>query len=357
MGSSLLCYNNSMNQIQFQEEKILVDKAGKQIIRVKQYDTYYIVKTFFQHDNVEVYRILMNNPHQNISRIYAIDDEGVSFTVKEQYLGTETLADKIPILDDAVLYDIAIQLCDALEHLHKLKIVHRDIKPENIYMLNGRVILNDFDISKPIVRNTLSRKDTHVLGSVGYASPEQYGFSRSDERSDIYSLGVVLNVISSGKLLSEEVSNTFLKSIILKCAEVNRDDRFQSMSEVKHALMQSRHKGSRYTLPGFRTKHRYKMVIAVFGYLLIGAIIVFVESEDATVFYDHFKSKVLMACMLLPILVISTNYLNIQSLIPRPLRKHRIIGSALLWGALFVFIIILYLLIFGIIDSLLGAYQ
>ena len=78
---------------------------------------------------------------------------------------------------------IVSQLCSALWILHSMGIVHRDVKPENVILRGNEAVLIDFDASR-VFKNEESR-DTQVLGTTGYAAPEQYGIAQTDERADL----------------------------------------------------------------------------------------------------------------------------------------------------------------------------
>ena len=93
---------------------------------------------------------------------------------------------------------ITRELCTVLAFLHGKGIIHRDIKPSNILLArDGHIRLIDFDAAR-MPRDNLEQ-DTKLLGTRGYASPEQYGFAQTDERSDIYSLGVTLGQLLEGR--------------------------------------------------------------------------------------------------------------------------------------------------------------
>lgn len=125
-------------------------------------------------------------------------------------------------------------VCHALNVLHKRGIVHRDIKPENVMIAkDGRVVLIDLNTARKI---STASKDTVVMGTVGYASPEQLGVTQSDARTDIYALGVLLNVMITGKHPSEQLAKGKTGRIVRKCTSVNPDERYQSVEKFANAL-------------------------------------------------------------------------------------------------------------------------
>lgn len=129
---------------------------------------------------------------------------------------------------------IVKSICNALTVLHENRIVHRDIKPENIMVNNkGRVVLIDFNSSRTV---SLKSKDTEILGTIGYASPEQMGLTQTDARTDIYALGILLNVLITGKHPSEEMAKGRFGKIINKCTAISPDDRYQTAEQLKKEL-------------------------------------------------------------------------------------------------------------------------
>lgn len=129
---------------------------------------------------------------------------------------------------------ITRQLCNALWVLHQLGAVHRDIKPENVIIQGSEAILIDFDASRIFKSDT--NQDTQILGTTGYAAPEQYGIAQTDERADIYSLGVLLNIMLTGKHPSKELASGRLGRIVQKCTMVNPEKRYKSVLYLMEAL-------------------------------------------------------------------------------------------------------------------------
>ncbi|MBR3437056.1 MAG: serine/threonine protein kinase [Lachnospiraceae bacterium] len=129
--------------------------------------------------------------------------------------------------------EILSAVSDALIVIHEAGFVHRDIKPKNILITEtGTVKLIDFGASRAVRQND----DTVRLGTAGFAAPEQY-VGASDHRADIFALGVLLNVMLTGKHPSEALpKNRHARRIIEKATSMNPDKRFSSAEEFKRAL-------------------------------------------------------------------------------------------------------------------------
>lgn len=142
--------------------------------------------------------------------------------------------------------DIVCQLCDILQPLHEQKppLIHRDIKPENIMLLpDGTVRLLDFNIARFYKETSGStpaamERDTRLLGTQGYAAPEQFGAGQSEPRTDIYALGVLLNELLTGCLPTEVYAQGGLLAVIRRCTEIDPRQRYRSVSELRTALRQ-----------------------------------------------------------------------------------------------------------------------
>ncbi len=140
--------------------------------------------------------------HPNICTIYEVDDQAEKAFISMEYVEGESLREKIakgPLPFDQVL-DIALQVCAGLDEAHKKGIVHRDIKSANIMLTaKGQIKIMDFGLAK-VAGAAMVTKEGSTMGTVAYMSPEQARGEAVDERTDIWSLGVVLYELASGKL-------------------------------------------------------------------------------------------------------------------------------------------------------------
>ncbi|MBR6012922.1 MAG: serine/threonine protein kinase [Selenomonadaceae bacterium] len=177
-------------------------------------------------DSIELYKNLKKLKNPYIPQIYHIFED---FIIEEHIAGKNLseILDCGEILSDEKIFSILRQLCQCLKILHKNKIIHRDIKPSNLILTNDEIIkLIDFGIARQMKENIFS--DTEWLGTRGYAPPEQYGFSQTDCRSDIYAVGATLQLF--------QPKSSRLQKIIRKATNFNPDERFQSVDEILFEL-------------------------------------------------------------------------------------------------------------------------
>ena len=201
--------------------------------------------------------------HPNIVNIYDVgSEEGLYFIVMEYVEGItlKTYIEKKGQLSFKESVSIAIQVARGIEAAHNKQITHRDIKPQNIIIsTEGKVKVTDFGIARAASSNTIS---SDVMGSVHYSSPEQARNGFVDGRSDIYSLGIVMYEMVTGRVpfdgdttvavaiqhLQEEITppSTYapnlpisLEKIILKCTQKNPDRRYQTIEDLLADLRKS----------------------------------------------------------------------------------------------------------------------
>lgn len=204
------------------------------LVRDTESNQRYIFRAFTGNDRV--YRKLLAVSCPYLPKIYAVEAIGDSVCALEEYVQGDTLAD---ILENGNLTEqqterILLQLCFALMQLHGSGIVHRDIKPENVILRGDQAVLIDFNASR--LETPGNTTDTRIMGTTGYAAPEQYGFAQTDERADIYALGVLTNEMRTRSHPSGKLAEGRLRPIIEKCIEVNVDKRYGSVGELVMAL-------------------------------------------------------------------------------------------------------------------------
>lgn len=224
-----------MEQYQFVRVLKRTDKNEICVFRHKTLGKQLVKRTIS--GNSEVYYALQGISHPNVVEVYEVINTATGAIILEEYIDGQTIADYLQsgLYLPSGVKKIVSALCDALNFLHSHKIIHKDIKPENVMIDNsGNVKLIDFDAAR-IYKPDRSR-DTQAIGTIGYAAPEQYALNQTDERTDVYALGVLMNVMLTGKPPESKLYNGRFKRVIVKCTQTIPDNRFQSAKELKRNL-------------------------------------------------------------------------------------------------------------------------
>lgn len=201
--------------------------------------------------------------HPNIVNVYDVGEENeIHYIVMELVEGItlKKYIEKKARLSVKEAISIAIQVAMGIEAAHNNGIIHRDIKPQNVIISkDGKVKVTDFGIAKAATSNTIT---SNVMGSVHYTSPEQARGGYSDEKSDVYSLGITLFEMLTGRVpfngettvaiaikhIQEELPSprdyvaeipVSVEQIVFKCCQKSPDRRYQNMGEVIQDLKQS----------------------------------------------------------------------------------------------------------------------
>lgn len=188
--------------------------------------------------NDDVFRELMHIKGENFVTIFEVCSDEDNVIVLEEYIDGTSLYEILQKdkLNKKTAVKYALDICDALIVLHKTGIIHRDIKPENVIITKeNNAVLIDFSIARKISRD--DENDTANLGTVGYAAPEQYGITQSNKTTDIYSLGVLLNIMLTGEHPTVTLPEGNIKKIISKATETNISKRYQFAEQMKKDLI------------------------------------------------------------------------------------------------------------------------
>lgn len=220
----------------FDEIKVLKRGARGTVKLVRHRDTgkRYIFRCFDGSD--EVYRRLLTVDCPYLPRIEEAAASCGRVAVLEEYVQGDTLLYLLEgsVLDWSEARKVTADICGALWVLHSMGAVHRDVKESNVILRGSDAVLIDFDASRIVKPEHPA--DTVILGTTGYAAPEQFGMSQTDGRADIYSLGVLLNVMLTGQHPSRRLAEGHAGRIVRRCTMMNPDQRFRDVLELRDAL-------------------------------------------------------------------------------------------------------------------------
>lgn len=223
-----------------------------------------------------IYRKLINVEHENIVTVYGITKDEYGILVVMEYFPSKTLEEKM--LENGIfsirdMKSVILQIAKGVSTIHDLGIVHRDLSANNILIdKSGRVKITDFGIARMYDKD--KNADTRILGTHGYAAPEQFGFIQTDRKADVYAIGVLMNVMLSGKMPNEKLykGDSKLMDIIQRCTSMKPSDRYEveeivdllgykisNISILKRRIIKS--------IPGFRSGNKVKMTLAIIEYL------------------------------------------------------------------------------------------
>lgn len=184
----------------------------------------------------EVYRKLMRYACRNLPEILEAAEQDGQVLVLEEFIQGDTLDSLLRVsrFSPEQTRDIALQLCQALWVLHSIGAVHRDVKPENVILRGQDAVLIDFDAAR--LHKPARKNDTVVLGTTGFAAPEQYGLCQSDARADIYSLGALINLMLTGEHPSRNLAEGRLGRVVQRCTQISPEKRYRSVTHLMEAI-------------------------------------------------------------------------------------------------------------------------
>jgi len=284
------------------------------------------VKKILTRYSLQVFRYLQEHPIPNMPAILELFEEDGTLTVIEEYLHGDTLQtvlDNTGPLGEEETLRILLLLCPTVQALHEAEpsIIHRDIKPGNV-LLSPDGIPKLFDVNAARQFTEGQDRDTQVLGTAGYAAPEQYGFQQTDVQTDIYALGVLMNVLVTGQLPSVTPARGKLSPIIRRCTELSPKDRFSSVRELYDALLRVSGKAApemrpwqKYLPPGFRSLSPLLMIVSVLLYAIGFSVTATVVSRDASA-QTVLLQRIGLSFLLLVLILFNGNYLGVQDVFP-----------------------------------------
>ena len=288
----------------YEQLAVLADTQKCKTILSRNIDTNEIVvfKVMDKH-GLDVYDRLKDLDNSNIVDVmdcFLHEDKCVAV---EEFVNGKRLCDvlqkNIPV---EVIVDYVRQICNGLKEVHNKNIVHRDLQPKNIIVdRHNHITIIDFDIAR--IRKEEADSDTEFLGTVGYASPEQFGFAQTDKRSDIYSLGVLIGdmvkpyaktvreisgeeIVYTGTSLTLEEHKIVERLVKMsrKCTEIAPEKRYKSIEEIEKKLKYIKlynqdilepeelsFRGIIRTVPGFRKNNILHKIIAIIMYVSVFA--------------------------------------------------------------------------------------
>ena len=258
------CIMECLSEQQGIDTFLVQDKTGNEFI-AKCFD-----RTLW--DTADHSRLLSRLEHEGLPKQIAVfENEKMLVTVREYVEG-------VPLsryaqekeLSEKEIVRICTGLCDILACLHHRDepVIHRDIKPQNVIIRpDGSVCLIDFDIAR--VYRSGKDTDTVFFGTRAYAPPEQYGFSQTDARTDIYSLGILLRWLLTGSTKENANVRVYrpLAKIIRKCTAFAPKERFFDVSQVKKALLTANPKAQ-----GIRVGTAALCAVLGIGLLVFGCV-------------------------------------------------------------------------------------
>ena len=328
---------------------------GVKLVQQVESGKLFVKKTLDVYDR-RVFGYLQAHPVKGTPSIAELVEEGGRLYVIEAYIAGDCLRTRLdqngPLPErEAVRY--VDQLCGILHSLHSFSppIVHRDIKPENLIVTpEGTLYLIDFNSAKFSVEG--GNRDTVLIGTVGYAAPEQYGFQASSPATDIYAMGVLLNEFLTAKLPGEKRYGGSLGAIVDKCLQMDPGKRYLSVDKLQSALRRERisekkvAQGFRgYLPPGFRGKNPLVIFFAVIWYAFYLAMGVTLETTGSL--YELVLDRIAFTTYFTLATLFVGNYRNIWMCFPLVRNRNvaaRILGLVL-WTALLLITVVIVELI------------
>ena len=346
-----LSYFQTIAELNHEHEVFLVQHSKNKKIFVKK-----ILRIY----NLDVFRYLFEHPIQGIPRIFLLSEDKGVLTIIEEYISGNTLEEILEVggpMPERLVGKYISELLAILEQLHQVRpaIIHRDIKPSNIIITpKDHVMLIDLNASRSDVKK---EEDTRLLGTKGYAAPEQYGFASSDPRTDLYAVGMLMNTMLWGRFEQVIFPKSIYTPLIRNCTQMNPKDRYKDATKLRKSIHSPYDEGNtagsdwrRFLPPGFRKGVFIHTVAAICGYIEIVFFCIALFSVDGVTSLGQIIASISLILTLIGMVLISSNYLNVQSFVPLCRSENvflRYLGVILMdLVAMIIFVVITTLLLF-----------
>lgn len=314
-------------------------------------DSAIYVKKVLDIYNFDVYKSLYAEHIEGTPRIRELIMEDDHLKVIEEYIGGVSLRNRID-KDELSLEDILsyiFDICEILKklHDHNKPIIHRDIKPDNVIITSyNKAVLLDFNAAKFYSEES---EDTVLLGTRGYAAPEQYGFGSSTVQSDIYALGIMFKEM----LKSINCEDVRLLNICNKCTELSPKQRYKDVKELSDAIYNYRHPFNTSSLKpvGFRSGRALNMILASTVYIFL-AFVCFgatIENvEGAQLIFDRAGYFIVFIALIF----CTFDYQGIHSAFPLTSHSNplvRVLGIIIMDASVLLFILVCWMILESIL--------
>lgn len=295
----------------------------------------YVVKNIL-FDDTELYRKLSTIKNENVAKVYeTVIIDNKFYAVMEFVQGitlTEYIKRNGPMTDE-MTRETVLQICNGLNEIHSLGIIHRDINPNNIMIDENRKIkIIDFGISR--FQKVNQSTDTQILGTQGFTAPEQFGFAQTSIRSDIYSLGVLMNYLKTGCLPSEKSEKGALSSVIIKCTQMDEKNRYNNVDELISTITK-KNRWIRFVrkIPGFRKDKLWHKIIAILYYAFCVLLLLAPSNEKEFILSNEIRWDIVIIFLFfvpVPIVFNQWNWQDKWSFTRNRKKSSRILISLLL---------------------------
>lgn len=341
----------------FKELSMIDEERGISLVHEDRSGTLYVRRELKNYDLAR-YQYLKKRPVAHTPKICFFEEHEDGLSLVEQYIVGESLEfilKKKGLMDENKVIDHARQLCLILRDFHRCKpaIVNHDLNPANIKVsVNGVVSLLETNIEK---YNRPNAKVADLPACELYHAPEKNDPRASGILCDIYSMGVLMNVLLTGKHPHEQLAEGSLSAVIQKCIAENPTDRYQSAAELRDELSKIKKSlpfkkrlssWNLYLLPGLRSKNTYVSFFALVAYPMLVYVCLFLDFTGGGAV--NMLSRIVFLLAVIALVLFNGNYLEVRRKLPLTKARRKFFRAVgiLLYNA--VLLLATYGLLLGI---------